>query len=488
MSSATPGLDPATRRLWWYAILFLFPVTMFAVAYPLHASSGQLVDIGKLAQYRPAALVAYVLGVATMFVLYLLAIRAARAATGLSAVIPVASGGVIYAVVMAAMYPVNAIDLFIYAVRSRIFTTHGQNPLAVPPSSFPDDPLMTFSSAEWGVTVSPYGPLWNLIAAPITALAGDNLLAALYGFKALAVVSVIAGAYLIAQTLRTTGLPVAAGVLIYLWNPLVLWEGIGNGHNDTVMMVPVLAAVLAWARGWDRYVLPLLVTAACIKYVALLALPVAAVALWRRHQSGWDRVKIFSFSAVVSVAVAVVSAAPFFDVTAIWLSLSQQGSIFLTSPAAVAVTVLDDVVADGMARPLVSMIGVGLMAAFLCVQLIRVWRQPDRFPRALFETLFVFLLIATWNFRVWYLIWPVALAALLSIGWPAWRAIAWTAGGLAGYALFIWVWHWWEVDFPTIQAIGVAILTGPAIVMTAAELVQYVRRRRAPAPPHPARR
>jgi hypothetical protein len=473
-----------TRRLWWYAAFFLLPVAMFAVAYPLPASSDQLVDIGKLAAYRADALVAYILGLSAMFVIYIAALRLCVSAAGRESARPVATAGVIAAAIMAMMYPVNAIDVFIYSVRSRIFTTYGQNPLAVTPSSFPDDPLMRFASAEWSVTVSPYGPLWNLIAAPITALAGDNLLAALLGFKTLAVAAVLGGGWLLARIAVAAGLPVAAAVVLYLWNPLVLWEGIGNGHNDTVMMVPVLAALLAWTTGRDRYVLPLLVVAVCIKYVAVLALPVAAVAIWRRQPNGRVRLRVFGVSAALSAAIVIVSCAPFFDVAAIWSSITQQGSIFLTSPAAVALTVLRDRLPEGAARPLVTTVGSALMAIALVIALVHVWRRPDRFPRGLYETMFVFLLIATWNFRVWYLIWLVALAATMAIGWPAWRAIAWTAGGLAGYVLFIWIWHWWPAEFPVIQAIGVAILTGPAVIVTLAELVQQGRRaRHAPAPP-----
>lgn len=468
-------MSPTTRRLWWYALLFQFPVVMFTVAYPLDRHSDQLADIGNLSQYQPAALAAYLLGLTAMFVIYLLALRQLRVADSPGALVPVVGAGIVSAVVMAAMYPVNAIDLFIYAVRSRIFTTYGANPLAMTPSQFPDDPLMSFASTEWSVTVSPYGPLWNLIAAPITALAEDNLLAALIGFKVLAVVSVVIGGWLIGQTRRAGGLPVAAGVLLYLWNPLVLWEGIGNGHNDTVMMVPILAALLAWTRGRDRFVLPLLVVAVCIKYVAVLALPVALVAIWRRRPSGRDRLETLAVSGFGVVAVVAVSVIPFFDLAAIWSSLTEQGTIFLTSPAAVALTAVDEVMERAAARWVVSITGAGLMAVWLAAQLVRVWRRPDQLTGALYETLFVLLLVATWNFRVWYLIWLVALAAILPLGWPARRAIAWTVGGLSGYALFIWVWHWWPVDFPTIQAVGVAVLTGPAVTVT---LLQLLRTRR----------
>jgi hypothetical protein len=114
-------------------------------------------------------------------------------------------------------------------------------------------------------------------------------------------------------------------------------------------------------------------------------------------------------------------------------------------------------------------VGVGILLTVLLLSTVAVWTRPRRFGRAAFEVLFVFLLVATWNFRGWYLIWLVGLAALLPWGWPAWRAIAWTAGALAGYALFIWGWEWWDVDFYAIQNVAVPLMTGAAALLTLVE-------------------
>jgi hypothetical protein len=52
--------------------------------------------------------------------------------------------------------------------------------------------------------------------------------------------------------------------------------------------------------------------------------------------------------------------------------------------------------------------------------------------------------------------------------------IAWTAGGLAGYALFIWVWAWWGADFYTVQNVAVPLITGPCLVLTLIEISRWV--------------
>ena len=473
--AAPPPLTSSrgARRLWLYALAMVAPAVGFARRYPLAPNADGLTDIGKLAGYRVAEFVGYAGGLGLMFVLYVLALRETRRLPARTAMPAVVAGGVALALAFAAMYPVNAIDLFLYAVRSRLFTAHGADPLAAYPEDYPEDPWSRFASREWADNVSPYGPLWNLVAAPITALAGDRLLLALVGFKALAVAAILLGGWLVARTLAATRPDGAAtGALFYLWNPLVLWEGVGNGHNDAVLAVPLLLALLAWARRRDRWVVPWLLVGVLLKYVTGLLVPLAALALWRRA-GGWPaRWRLVFGSVGIALVATVIAFFPFYAPLAVRDSLAAQGTIFLTSPAAVVVAewrIRDpDADPDDLKR-WSRIVGQALLLAGLAVLARRVWVDPARLPRSAFEALFLFLLVATWNFRGWYLIWLVAVAATLPWGWPAWRTIAWTAGALAGYGHFIWIREWWKTDFATLQTVGVLLMTGPAALLAAAE-------------------
>lgn len=488
--AATPSApDGATSppvrgawRLWLYGLAMLGPAGYFAWRYPLRGNADELVDIGKMARYEVDEFVGYVGGLAVLFALYLLALRESRRLPARRALPAVFGCGAAMAALFAWMYPVNAIDLFIYAVRSRLWTEHGANPLAAYPRDFQDeDPLMRFASREWSAEVSPYGPLWNVVAAPITALAGDRMTLALAGFKLLAVAAVLVGAWAIARTLGAwRPADAATGALFYAWNPLVLWEGIGNGHNDTLMTVPLLLALLAWAKRRDGLVVPLLVVAALIKYVPVLLLPLAAVAVWRRAGTWSARRRLVLQSAGLSTVVAIVAFFPFYDVDAVRDSIAAQGDIFLTSPAAMAIGFLRDDHPVAEIKRWAKLVGYGVLLATLAGLALAAWRRPGLLPRWCFEAMFVFLLVATWNFRGWYLVWPVALAALLPVGWPAARMVAWTAGALAGYALFIWGWEWWwnPEDFLEVQNVAVPLMTGTALLLTVAEIVSVLVARR----------
>jgi hypothetical protein len=437
--SALPQTLASPRvRLWLYGLGMLIPVFGFAWRYPLGPNALGLTDIGKLAEYRALPFVGYLGGIAALYLLYLLALRESRQLTPRQALPPILGCGALMTVGMSWLYPVNAIDVFLYAVRSRLLTTYGANPNAAFPRDFPADTWANFMTGEWATHVSPYGPLWNLLAAPFTALSGDNIIAALVGFKVLMSACVLAGGWVIARALIAAARPqdAAAGALLYIWNPLVLWEGVGNAHNDVLLTLLVLLAMWAWAaresRAKDRdprseagdvgsrfsipgsgaLVIPLLVVAALLKYVTLPLIPLAAIALWYTTGSARARARLFGWSALLSLAALAIALFPFYDLTALVASITDQGSIAVTSPAASALILLDDHYPREAIRPWLRLLGVGSVLIVWAYQAGALSRRRERLPRASFEVLFVFLLLAAWNLRPWYVIWLLGLAAL----------------------------------------------------------------------------
>ncbi len=478
------GHNPA-RELAVAWLLMAGPTVGFALRYPLAGNGDRLTDLGLLADYGVVEFLGFVVGLVAFFAGYALGVRAVRRLPAGRSLPLVLGGGAALAAPMVLMYPVSAIDVFIYAVRSRLWTTYGENPSAALPIDYWDgDPFMRLASPEWADDTSPYGPLWNLVAAPVTLVAGDQPGLAVLGFKILAAAAAVACAWVIARTLaELRPNDAAVGALLFLWNPVVLWEGVANGHNDVVVMLLVLLALLAWARRYDAVVLPLLLAGGLVKYVPLLLLPLAAVALVRRVATLEDGIRLAARTLALALAVLVVAFFPFYDLEAVRDSAARQGDIFLTSPAAVALDLLARWAPGVDGERVVATVGQGIVLCALGWHLAAVWRRPDRLPRAVFEVLFALVLVGTFNFRPWYLIWPVAAAALLPLGFPALRVASWTAGALAGYGVFIWVWHWWPVDFPTIQRVAVALMFSGAVVTTATEILRARRAPIAPVPP-----
>ncbi len=370
-----------------------------------------------------------------------------------------------------AMYPTNAIDVYIYAARSRLLSEYGENPNAVQPAAFWDlDPYMRFASEEWADNLSPYGPLWNQLAAPITWLGGDSIGAAVVGFKLLGVASAIAIGWLIYAIVREAhpgwALPAA---LFWLWNPLVLWDGVGNAHNDVTLMLPVVAALWAWQKRLDRWVVPLLVASVLIKYVTLILVPIAVVAVWRRNPEWRERAAGVLWSLAALVFLAAVSLYPFYDLESIVTSAREQGSRVAASPAWVVTASLQEFSIATVSAETIMNVAYGLAAIAIAVWAVLGWQNPGRLPRAMFEVMFAFMLVASTNQRAWYVIWLVPLAAILIPATPWRRALLWSVTAMLGHALTIWLWYVWDFDawgyYPYTMII-VTVVFGPVILLT----------------------
>ena len=378
------------------------------------------------------------------------------------------------------MYPVSAIDVFIYAARSRLFTHYGLDPLVARPADYTaDDPFLGFASAEWDDDVSPYGPIWNLIAGPATSIAGDDITVAIWGLKVIALLAFLAcGACIWLAVSRWRPGSGAAAATVFWWNPVVLWEGVGNAHNDLVMLVPLLLAIVFWTRGRSEAVVPLIVAAAMIKYAAIIVGPAVALALLRAEPDWRARRRLLAGWTFGSALVVVSGLSPFYDPRAILGSIRDQAGILMTSPGSVLWTYLRDSGHDPAWRERIITAGQAIAAAVTLALAGMAWRRPDRLVRYLHETLVVVVLVGIPALRPWYAIWIVAFAALVAPGWATARAVAWGAGAVAYYAITIWVWDWTKLPFASIQPWFVLMLVGPGVFLTLAEIGAALRRRR----------
>ncbi|HJR81856.1 MAG TPA: hypothetical protein VJ821_17420, partial [Anaerolineales bacterium] len=111
----------------------------------------------------------YVLGLGTLFyafwrvlrIVHTLSKENPRAAKSLR--IWVLGIGIVCSVVLIGLYPITALDVVLYVVRARLWALYGGSPMVAVPDSFPQDPYIRFAG-EYTNEVSPYGPLWELIA------------------------------------------------------------------------------------------------------------------------------------------------------------------------------------------------------------------------------------------------------------------------------------------------------------------------------------
>ena len=421
-----------------------------------------LLDLGKIGGYGPDQLMATGTALGLMVVAHALAWWGARRLTA-AAVGPALAVSLLFQATLLWMYPIVAADIFNYALQGRLLTEHGLNPMTTMPSQAPGDPWLPYSA--WRDIVLPYGPLWVGISVGVAALAGDSLLAALLGFKLVALLANLLNAWLvwrIAARLR----PEAAlpALIFYAWSPLVLFETVGNGHNDGLLATPLLLMLWVVARGgaWATLSQPALALAVLVKYWPVIHAPAALLATWQTTGRRWWAVAL---GMALGAAVVVAGFAPFWEGPRTLEAVRREASGTTTSFVALIVLfgapLFDK---DTWLRLLRPAIAFGL----LLLVLWRRPRQPADLPASLVDVTLAYLLVATFWFQPWYLVPLVALAAASADRWRQSVAIAYSATAHASYLVYfyLWVTPWWgALSVEGVQTLAVAVTHLPVLAL-----------------------
>lgn len=449
------ALGAASAWLWWrwFAWPYLLPRY---VATPL-------LDLGKIGGYDPAAGRRYTLPLVALWLLYLLAWGLASGVRGERALRALAFAGAAGAAfVLLWLYPITAADIFNYVMYGLV-QHRGQNPLVVDPSSAIGPPLIGYSA--WPYYPSPYGPLWQGIAWAVTAVTGERLLAGILGFKLVLIACHLLNIALIDRIAAAGGLArPGVAALAYGWNPLILYETAGNGHNDIVMLTGLLLALWLFVgrRRAPGLALGALTLAALAKYVAALWLPVALLAwlpeCWRARR--WRPVVAAAVGCALLVAVAYL---PYWAGDRTLEGVRRQSNLATTSLASLSIAVLT------RDRPLSHWAILDsyklLFLAALALTLALTRPRPGDargLVQALFAVSLCYLLLGALWFQPWYL---VPLVGLLPLVGPGHRAIAlaYALGATGSYVFYFYGWPAldWTPNPLVVQSWAVAIAHAP---------------------------
>jgi hypothetical protein len=272
-----------------------------------------LLDIAKLTRGDPLAQACFVLTFAGLSGAYYLAWRLCRRQATRAMWWALAGSLVLFNLVMLWLYPVGAADIFDNILRGRITAVHGGNPFYETPRDYRIDLYYTFTA--WRDATSAYGPAWELLAAAASALVPGGrgaVFANVLIFKAIGLAFYTGCLVLIALLLRRFAPGRALqGVCLFGWNPLVIYETAGNGHNDIVMTFFVLLGVYALARGWHTRAALALTGGALVKFIPALLVPVAVAAGLRAISKWPGRWSFLLKTGIGCAALVVVFWAPF---------------------------------------------------------------------------------------------------------------------------------------------------------------------------------
>jgi hypothetical protein len=344
-------------------------------------------------------------------------------------------------------YPGESLDIFDYLFRGRMLVEFGASPLAISPAAYRSQ--LFYKYITWRGQVDTYGPLWEnasgLVAWVVSVVLGraDSQIAYIVGYRLLAVVlSGLCGSMIALIVRRYDPAAVPIALLAWLWNPLLLITTAIGAHNDILMMVAMLAALLLFQRRRWVYGLLALALAAHVKLTALLLLPV--LGLWLVRQCGWRRaLRDGALALALALPLSWLLYAPLGGWATLPHMLQERARLLSNSPADLVYRAFQE--RFGWTEPAawrIATLGATVVfCASAAVVLAWMWWSGQRLARdqhsapadallwhGCIAVTMLYLLVGSFWFQHWYLLWVLAPSALL----PASR---WTLTLLPVYCL-----------------------------------------------------
>lgn len=350
----------------------------------------------------------------------------------------VMAGAFVACILFASVPPQESMDVYAYGYFGHLVAASRQNPYTVPLYRSSQDPYLLLARAKQTLQ-SPYGPGWTGLSAAILSVTGTRVGITIFLFRMLAIGSFF-GTVVLLRTLLARHPNANNALVLFAWNPLVLFEVANNGHNDIVLVLLLLLALLAYRRKKYIWIAPALALAFLVKFVAILVVPFVLIALMRDRtltKRDWMTLLI---STVVAVVVSIVAFLPFWRGIGTFnylLYLSQYIGLPYLHPLTLGISILRFAGVSESSIPMIIMIiGRALFGIVVACTALRLWQKGSEWLLASIGILFTgFLAFGLTYFEPWYLLWLLPFVFF----WPkrAWGPAAFiiTIVGLAGTSL-----------------------------------------------------
>jgi alpha-1,6-mannosyltransferase len=377
-------------------------------------------NIAEMRDYSPLAGASFVMAILLLFLLYWLATQIVLRFRDARAWVLVIGAALLFNGAMLLLYPVDSSDVFDNIMRGRMTTLYGGNPFYQRPSSqaiVRSDPFYRYSG--WNDYPTAYGPGWELIAAAVARLAGDDVITNVVAFK-LASLAFEAGTLAVVALLLRQYAPQRAlyGVTLLAWNPLAVYSVPGNAHNDIVMTFFIVLGIYFLARRHYTLAAMAETAGALVKFIPALLLPIVLIAGLAQADSWRKRLYYLVVTGFACMVMMVALYAPFWRGGDI-LGADWRSHLFTTSLPTLVKMSLQPHLGAQLTDAFVSRAALLVMAVWVVAQALALWRarrmriEWTRYAGAALSIVLFYLLVTCLWFQPWYAVWPVALAALL---------------------------------------------------------------------------
>lgn len=316
----------------------------------------------------------------------------------------------IIALIFFIMLPLTSTDVFYYIATGWSEAEYGVNPYytSVQKLSQMEEYVDTVKSDQillkmpsiWSDTTIVYGPLWTLVCKVLSGLSMGNLTVALFIYKLFNLCMHLLNSYLIYKITNKK----KVFTLMYGLNPMILFEGLCNVHNDILVISLILIAMYFFIKRKNTFLtVVFFALATAVKYYAILLIPFVIIYKYRKEKT-LKRILYSCGWAIIFIAVLIICYSFYMkDFEVLKGIIVQQnkyaGSIFLTIGLYTNIHTA-------------SIISQGCMSAFIVIYvyniIILLFTEKISFTeniRKYNSLLLLFIFGTITNFNSWYTMW-----------------------------------------------------------------------------------
>lgn len=314
---------------------------------------------------------------------------------------------IIVSAIFLIMLPLTSTDVFYYIGTGWSEAHYGVNPYYTSVQELmqtnidaTSDEILLKMPGVWAGQTIVYGPIWPLICKILSGLSMGNLTLALFIYKLFNLILHLANTYLIYKIAKGKKI----FVLAYALNPLVLFDGITNVHNEMLVIFFILLALYFFVRKKNMFfTIVFFALATAVKYFAILLVPFIVLYYYRKEKP-LKKILYSSLWAIIFIVVLCMCYAVYMRDLSILKGIATQQGKFSNS-IFIFLAIRNIGLAITISR--------GFMLAFIIIYVYTIFKLLFTTKKYTLSThirqynflLIVFIFGTITNLQSWYMLW-----------------------------------------------------------------------------------
>ncbi len=331
----------------------------------------------------------------------------------------------LYSLTLIILPPAASGDIYNYVMHSRILSVYQQNPYLTYPANFSQDSVYHQIGEDWQKMPSTYGPFWFYLAYFPSLIAKNSIALAIFLFKFLGFLFYLGGIFLVYKILNI--LKIASKeftLLLYAWNPLIIFEAVNNAHNDIMVGFLLILAAYFFLKNQNFLSFLSLLASFLIKYITVILMPVIFWESWNRLKSFSLKIK-YLMRIILSTALFVgLAYLPFWRGLKTFQGVIVQSS-FYALPSYFPLTfirylshsiklIFPSIVSSLSEIELMRYMALSLFLLFYLFIIFYFKIEKDQdIIKKFFWVIFLYLFLLTFYFQAWYFLWILPILVLI---------------------------------------------------------------------------